>query len=384
VRVLFVTHNFPRTSGDLPGNFVLRLARALRELDVAVHVLAPHGPQLRFDETVDGIPVTRFRYAPDHRETLAYTGTMAAQVQQSLRAKFDLLSMIRSASRAMRPLALESDVVHAHWWFPSGLAAGAGARAGRPLVTTLHGSDVRLARGALPRHWMRRVLRSSSRVTAVSQWLADEAVRLAAVTRPEVLPMPVDTELFTPANVPRDGVLFVGKLDAQKGAAILLEALTLTAKSVTATIVGDGADARALHARAAALGVAGRVRWCGALPHAALPPFYRAARLVIAPATAPEGLGLSAAEAQLCETPVIASRVGGLPDLVDDGVTGVLVPPNDAAALAGAIDASIGLPDQLAAWGREGRMRVLARFSPAACAAQYRDVYTQAVNATHA
>jgi glycosyltransferase involved in cell wall biosynthesis len=251
-------------------------------------------------------------------------------------------------------------------------------------VTTLHGSDVRLARSAIARRWMRRVVRQSAATTAVSQWLADEAVRLTEVARPDVAPMPVDTDLFVPTDAPRDGLLFVGKLDAQKGAAVLLEALALAHTPAIATIVGDGPDARMLRAKAASLGVAARVQWRGALPHDALPDCYRTARMVVAPATEPEGLGLVAAEALLCETPVIASNVGGLPDLVDDGATGRLVEAGNAAALAAAIDAGFAAPQQLAAWGREGRTRVVDRFSAAACAARYRTIYDRALRGVHA
>jgi hypothetical protein len=87
VRVLFVAHNFPRHSGDLPGNFLLTFARALVQEGVEVRVVAPHAPDIAINDVVDGIPVVRFQYAPEARETLAYTGTMASQVRASNRAK---------------------------------------------------------------------------------------------------------------------------------------------------------------------------------------------------------------------------------------------------------------------------------------------------------
>jgi glycosyltransferase involved in cell wall biosynthesis len=134
-----------------------------------------------------------------------------------------------------------------------------------------------------------------------------------------------------------------------------------------------------LHASAATLGVAGRVLWTGALPHKTLLENYRAARLVVAPVTEAEGLGLSAAEAMLCETPVIASNLGGLTDLVEDGVTGRLVASSDPAALASAIESAMGSPERLTEWGKAGRAKVLARMSPATCAATYRAIYEEAM-----
>lgn len=384
MRVLFVAHNFPRHSGDLPGNFLLTFARALRDEDVEVRVVAPHAPGIPLADTVDGIRVTRFRYAPEERETLSYTGTMAAQVAASKRAKLDLIAFIRSASRTVRAESVWANVVHAHWWFPSGLATTRSALHGRPLVTTLHGSDVRLARSMFPRLMMRSVLKRSARVTAVSSWLASEAARRANVPMPTVAQVPVPTDLFVPGNVPREGVLFVGKLDEQKGPAVLLEAMAKLPKHIHATIVGDGPDAHALHARAATLGIAGRVRWMGAVPHKDLTPYYQRAALFVAPATDAEGLGLAAVEAQLCETPVVASNIGGLPEVVSDNETGLLVPPGHAIALSSAIANALGNAERLAEWGREGRSRVLVRFDPRACARQYKTIYEEVTHGAHA
>jgi glycosyltransferase involved in cell wall biosynthesis len=224
----------------------------------------------------------------------------------------------------------------------------------------------------------------SARVTAVSTWLATEAARRAGVPMPTVAQIPVPSELFAPGSVQREGILFVGKLDEQKGVSVMLEAIALLPKHINATIVGDGPDAQVLHARAATLGIAGRVHWMGAVPHKDLTPFYQRAELFIAPATDAEGLGLAAVEAQLCETPVVASNVGGLPEVVADRVSGRLVPPGDAPALAAAIVDAITDSSRLATWGREGRARVLARFDAAACARQYKTIYEDVVRGSRA
>jgi len=246
---------------------------------------------------------------------------------------------------------------------------------------TLHGSDVRLARSPLARFLMRRVLRRSSGVTAVSHWLAGEAVRIASVGTPLIAPMPVETDLFRPANAPRDGLLFVGKLDAQKGLHVLLDAMTLLPERITLTVVGGGAQADRLRAQADLLGLGTRVRWCGMRTQPELPAYYSRAKLVVAPATEPEGLGLVVAEALLCETPVIASDLGGLRDLVEDNQTGRLVRHSDPAQLALAISAAEEAPEVLKRWGEEGRRRVLARFTPAASAVAYGAIYEDLLRA---
>ncbi len=92
--VLFLSHGYPRTATDPIGSFVLRLAVALRDEDVRVSVVAPSAPGLAAKEEFEGIPVFRFRYAPRRYETLAYTGSMLAQVQGSIAGKLSILSFL--------------------------------------------------------------------------------------------------------------------------------------------------------------------------------------------------------------------------------------------------------------------------------------------------
>jgi glycosyltransferase involved in cell wall biosynthesis len=239
------------------------------------------------------------------------------------------------------------------------------------MVVTLHGSDVRLARGALAARLFRAVAARAAAVTAVSSWLADETVRLTGAPRPLVAPMPIDLERFVPGQGPRDGLLFVGKLDAQKGLHVLLDALPrVDPARGPLTVVGDGPDRAALEAQAQRLGVQDRVTWLGALPQPALVPHYQRAGAVILPAAAPEGLGLVAMEARACGAPIVASAIGGLLDVAGDSPTARLVPPGDPVALAEAINA-VPTPDPRAVDAR------VADFAPAAVAGTYAALYAR-------
>ena len=387
MRILFVTHSFPRFRGDAAGAFILRLARALAEGGTEVRVLAPSAPQLANVETIEGIAVRRFRYAPKKWETLAYTGTMAEQVGDSFRGKAALAGMLSRGALAVRSAAAEfaPDVIHAHWWFPAGLLAF-GSLSSKPLVTTMHGSDVRLARrSAWAPVLFRRVMARSSAVTAVSSYLASEAQSMATGLNVAVEPMPVNVELFAPGagatagSRSPDRFLFVGRLNEQKGIALLLQALAASESGASLDVVGDGDDRAALESMARTLGVAARVRWLGAQSQEQLVPLYRAATAVVIPSEG-EGLGLVAVEAQLCETPVIAFRSGGLPDVVSDGATGLLTPPGDVGALAAAMDAVLARDDRGASLGRAGRDAALARFSPNVVASHYASIYESVIN----
>ena len=378
LRLLFVTHNYPRFPEDGAGSFLHRLAIALRSGGCEIRVLAPSGEGLDATSEIDGVPVHRFRYAPRGMESLAYTGTMAEQVLGTMSGKGAMAGMLAAGAIAVNKQVeeYEPDVVHAHWWFPSGLMALGGAGS-TPLVTTMHGSDVRLARRMKIVHPLfRRVMSRSDAVTAVSSWLAGEARAIAPKAKISIAPMPADIALFTPSEEVRvpGRFVFVGRLNVQKGLSDLLEALAWTPAHVTLDVVGTGDDDAALRAQAAQLGVATRVRWLGSVVHHDLPQVYRRAQALVVPSRN-EGLGLVAVESQLCRTPVIAYRSGGLPDVVDADWGGMLVPPGDTRALAEAMRRLDAEPESVVGRGATARSRMLDRFAPSTVAASYRELY---------
>ena len=389
MNVLFLTHNFPRNEGDPAGSFILRLARALGAEGVHVRVVAPGGEGLAAHERVGDVPVDRFRYAPRRFETLAYGGNMAEQVRDSWSARFTLVGFLGAEFQAgvQARRDFQPDVVHAHWWFPNGLAAAWVARMGGvPLVTTLHGTDVRMARNiAASRPAFRHVLQQSSAVTAVSHWLASEAQAIVSIKPPIVAPMPVATELFEPK--PRSErtrrLLFVGRLTPQKGTELLIQALAALPSDVGLDIVGDGSERESLEKLAGELGVGARVMFHGAVKQYELASYYQRACALVVPSSE-EGLGLVAVEALLCETPVIAFNSGGLPDVVQHDRTGYLVQERSAAALAAGIRSVLDRTDGGAALGQAGRLHALATFAPESVARRYADLYRSVVGTSTA
>jgi glycosyltransferase involved in cell wall biosynthesis len=383
MKVLFLTHSFPRFDGDGAGSFLLRLASALGKEGVDVKVVAPAAPDIAESARLNGTGIDRFHYAPRRYETLAYGGNMAEQVRDSWSARFTLLGFLgaefRSAVRARR--AMQPDIVHAHWWFPSGLVGTWLSKLSHtPLVTTLHGTDVRLARSvSMSRPAFRHVLHHSAAVTAVSRWLAHEAQSLVSAPSPVVAPMPVGTDLFVPGGARKpNALLFVGRLKKQKGLDLLLRALAQLPANVQLDVVGEGEERETLQALAGQLGLATRVRWHGAQPQQALVEFYRSATATVI-ASIDEGLGLVAVESMLCETPVVAFESGGIPDVVQHDRTGILVSERSVEALASAIESLLARPDRGQALGAAGRMHALATFAPESVARRYIDIYRAAI-----
>ena len=352
---------------------MLTLAQALQSHNILVDVVAPAAAGLAAHSVLDGIAVHRFRYAPRSWETLAYTGTMAETVAGSLRGKLAMLGYLRGQGTALRRVMQQvgASLVHAHWWFPAGLAPS------RPFVVTMHGSDVRLAAQKTWAHPLfRGVLRRASAVTTVSHWLARQAQEIMPVAEPIVAPMPVNTALFAPVPNTRssDEILFVGRLNEQKGLHFLLHALAAMRQSARLTVIGEGPNAAELRQQAAALGIADRVTWNGNVSRDALAHLYQRATVLAMPSIN-EGLGLVAVEAQLCGTPVVAFASGGAPDVIADGKSGLLVPPKDVAALAVALDRVIRDRHLQDALGATGRVQALTNFSPESAAGRYAALY---------
>lgn len=383
MRVLFLTHSFPRFVGDAPGSFLLRLAVALRDLNVNVHVVAPAAEGLAPREELNGITVERFRYAPRRLETLAYTGSMAEDVTGSWSGKVALAGFLAAElnSTMWARKEFKADLIHAHWWFPSGMIAAALTRVSRTkAITTMHGTDVRMARSVVAsRGIFRSVMSASHSVTTVSSWLASQVRELAPGVNPIVAPMPAATERFTPGSSREPNrFLFAGRLNRQKGLDHLLRGFASMKELAMLDVVGEGDDAASLKLLASQLGISDRVVWHGQLVQDRLLHMYQKATAVVVPST-DEGLGLVAVEALLCETPVIAFRSGGLTDVIENDRTGILVTPGETAELANAMDRILANPGEAKELARAGREYAVRTFSPESAAARYQSIYREAI-----
>ncbi len=246
-----------------------------------------------------------------------------------------------------------------------------------PLVTTMHGTDIRMLRSvSMLRPLARRVFEQSQAVTTVSRWLAEEGRRFMKPRIPLVAPMPVATELFTPGGTREaNRLVFVGRLNAQKGIEYAIRAIAAMHVPAVLDVIGTGPALEDYRALARTLGVDDRILFHGQVIQPKLPPFFRRAAAVVVPSIE-EGLGLVAVEAQLCETPVVAFASGGITDVVQHGRTGILTPPKDVAALASALDELLSAPASATELGRAGRLHALATFAPESVARRYTDIYT--------
>jgi glycosyltransferase involved in cell wall biosynthesis len=279
----------------------------------------------------------------------------------------------------------EVEIVNTHAPVP-GLADVATLVAGsRPVVSTYHAGSMVKHDGRLDgllrayeRHVLPRLFARAAAVVAVSR------TSLAhAVPGSQVIPPGVDTGAFTPSTQEWGRtLLYVGRLDrssAWKGVDVLLRAFALVAADdpqARLHVVGSGDALDDHRALAAALGVADRTRFSGHVEGADLVAAYQHARALVLPSlTEAESFGMTLIEAMACARPVIASRVGGIPDVVQDGVQGLLVAPGDAAALAAACRTLLADDALCAALGARGRLRAEQAYAWPAQTAAYLDLF---------
>ncbi len=350
------------------------LAHGLAERGHEVHLLSYERPaRLAFHPRlhVHEVEVTAYplhKYPP-------YTLALAARIAE--------------VSRAHR-----LDVVNVHYAVPHGASAlvarailGEGARR-FALITTCHGTDVSLAGGDpgfAP--LIRWTLRHSEAVTAVSGWLARETRRLFRVPLPAVLPNFVDLTRFVPTPPPAGmmRVVHCSNFRPVKRPADVVTAFAQASRGLSARLdmVGDGPEAARARAEAVRLGVSGRVRFLGS--QEAVEEVLRGASAYLL-ASESESFGLSALEAMACGVPVVAPRVGGLPEVVQHRRTGLLCPPGDVQAMGQALrrlltDVDLGAKMALAA-----RRRAADHFDWESGISRYENLYhrTIAGKRTHA
>ncbi len=356
MKVLLFSSLFPSAAQPVHGIFVeTRLRELLKAGEVQAKVVAPvpwfpfkakrFGQYARFAATPrfeqrNGLEVFHPRYA------------LPPKVGMHLAPYTMALGALPTLKRLQKQ-GFDFDLIDAHYYYPDGVAAGLLAKwLGKPFFVTARGSDVNLiGEIARPRSLMLATARAAAGSIAVSQALADRLIALGApADRVHTLRNGVDTVRFAPQ--PRDVarrrlglredsryLLMVGNLVELKGHAIAIEAL-VALPGLELLCVGAGPELAALQALAQRLGVEQRVRFVGQVGQADLKWWYSAADALVL-CSSREGWPNVLLEAMACGTPVIATRVGGTPEVVTTSAAGRLMERRDASALVAAWQALV-------------------------------------------
>lgn len=388
MKLLIITTNFPRWPGDPHSPWLVELLGLLRKEGVEVEILAPaYGGQP--SHTIDGMAVHRFRYAPARWETLTHEEGAPAKIRRNplylLLLPIYLLAGFLASWRLAR--RRHFDVIHVHWPVPQGifgLAARAAAPQPKPrLVATFYGADLVLAsRFGFVKPFLRWFTAKCDDVAAISSYTRRELVALANAA-PRTIPYGI---ALPPADqvwpTKKGKILYVGRLIPRKGVRYLIEAMAHLRGHPEArlTIVGGGPERESLAALVGRLGLHERVDFAGRISEEALVDHYQSCDLFVLPSIVDatgdtEMLGMVLLEAMRYRRPVIASDVGGIPDIVQHGENGLLVPQQDPEALAAAIQRLLDDRDYAIRLGESGYGYARQHFSWEAVVSETRKLY---------
>jgi glycosyltransferase involved in cell wall biosynthesis len=390
MRILTITHNYPRFPADPAGAFVARIAEGAAAQGHEVEVIAPHAPGTRLDQHSGGLHLRRFRYGPEILERVAYTGNLHGRTLRSPLAALAFPGFLLAFGHAVRTTIrrFRPDLVHAHWWLPGGWFASGGTA---PYVMTCHGSDVRLLeRGAVFRRIALPVFRRAARITAVSRFLASDVKRLlpGLAADVDVTPLPVDVAAFSEgARTPKHDpprILYAGNLVSSKGVDVLLRAVAELARRgipYQLKILGEGPLQLQLMRLAEQLGISNRVSWAPFVPQAQMAAEYGASTVTVLPSRGhAEGLGLTLVEALLAGSAVVGTPAGGIPEVVIDEQTGLIAKDGDPSHLADQIQRLLTDPPLRERLARAGRQHAVRTYSPDATIARFLGIYDAAAD----
>jgi alpha-maltose-1-phosphate synthase len=384
VKIALLTREYPPEVYGGAGVHVEYLARALSGLT---------DPPVAVTVHCQGAP----------RDPVLYSGVVAHQAWPVLH---DAALKVFSADLSMADAVGSAALVHSHTWYANLAGHLASLLHGIPHVATVHSLEPlrpwkaeQLGGGYALSSWAERVsLASAAAVVAVSEGMRNDVLSVYPEIAPErvrVIRNGIDTAEYAPdaktdvlerhgIDPSRPYVIFVGRITRQKGVPVLLRAAAALDPSAQLVLCAGAADTPELGAEVSALvaelqGSRSGVIW---IPEMLAKPDViqlLTHALVFACPSVYEPLGIVNLEAMACATAVVASRVGGIPEVVDGGVTGLLVPPDDPASLADAMNLLLRDPGRADAMGRAGRERAVNEFSWDAVAAQTAQLYAELV-----
>ncbi|QQR86116.1 MAG: glycosyltransferase [Flavobacteriales bacterium] len=283
---------------------------------------------------------------------------------------------------------LKPDVVNAH--YATGYGTLARSVRGVPLVLNVWGSDVFdfPEKSVLHKWWVRRNLVAATWVVSTSEAMADRTRQLVpGPGRLTVVPFGVDTRIYAPFLRKDDGpTLVIGTVKSLApvyGIDVLIKAFARLVEhspgaALRLRIVGDGPSRRELEELAVDQGVGRLVEFTGAVPHSQV--LAELQRMdVFCALSRQESFGVAVIEASACALPVIVSDAGGLPEVVKDGVTGMVVPRNDHEAAAKAMAQLVASSDLRRQWGTAGRVHVQANYEWAQSVDRMESVLREAI-----
>lgn len=391
IRVCCSTYWYPEYKNDIHAIYVHDINRFLAKNGCDIYVVTPNFSKSKIKETYDNISIFRFNFHIPIE--LSYGKVAQGKSRKTLFSKwkslyymflYTLYNFFYTYKTAKKK---KVDILHAHWSIPSGFSTLiVGKLLKIPCVITMHGGDVYYnpKQGYIfPKIWyirpiLKQILKNADLLTAISEDCKSHAIRAGAPQEKiAIINNGTDTERFKPFineevrkiqkkyDIKKESIFICRQLIPRKGVRFAIEAMPLILNKFPETkllIAGDGIERPKLEDIINKLRLQNNVFLLGWIPNKDLPKFYNACSISVIPSLE-EGFGIPAVESMACETPVVASDAGGLPEIVINEYTGLIVPKGDVETLANAIIRLFESPELTERLGKNGREFVLKNFS---------------------
>jgi len=393
MKITMLSTMYLRYPTDTRGLMVAEFNRLLKKQGHQIEVIAPGDETTKSVETIDGIKIHRFTYfLPKKLQKIAYGSGIPTNLRRSWLAKFQVPLFAISFFLKTLKHTKNSDILHCQWLPPAVIALMVKKFRKKPVVVTVR--RVSTQKMLIP--FYKYALKNADLVLFNSKWMQDQSLKLATPKQYRVFNNSLDTKKFSPMpkeeiekirkenNIPKNAkiLLFLGHLIEKKGVEYLIEAFPAILKSHPDTFLfigGYGPREQALKELTKRFKVEDKVLFTGKLEADITPLYFNLADIFVLPSIIDskgdtETLGVVAMEALSCETPVICSKVGGLPDVVTSKV-GILVKSKDPFELHKAICDLLADDKKRHSLGKEGRMRIIEKFGDKAALNNLKECY---------
>lgn len=355
MKIGVITSAYPEFEDDPHGIFIHRLMREISKQGHDVHILAPYtGEKTKY--ILEGVNVEKFNYFyPKRFQRLAGRSGMIDNVKEGFFIKFQFLTFIFfNVYYSCRKLN-KMDLIHLHWPIPNGLGALFIKLFYKiPFMNTIYGEEVYLSKKYHTIPIIKFIVEKSFKTVIISsatlKACLDSGLKREKL---EIIPYGVDTKFFKPINTQKYDdqfqILAVGYLIERKGFEYLIKAIQNVLqehKNIKLKIVGSGPLETKLQILIKELKLDNNIQILKNVTDGDLLKLYNSSDLFVLPSIVDsqgntEGLGLVLLEAMACKLPVIGSNIGGIPDIIQDHKTGLLVPQKDIFEISKAINCLI-------------------------------------------
>jgi len=350
LKVTILTTSFPRFQGDNAGKFVCNFARELDQMGVEMRVIAPHDSAVV--ENAHPFPVEHFRYFfPESLQSLSYGAGIASRIKNNyfrlLQLPFLLISFFLTALKSAR----QTQIFHAYWTFAGLVAVFVKFFTSIPVVINLWGSDILFFKLPVLDTLFCKIFNRADAIVCESEHFADQLVAKGVSQELiHICPNGIDLEKFKSLDKSSQCeelqlseeyplILAVGNLSERKGYKYLLMALPKTLETIgpaRVVIVGEGDYRGYLEMMISKLNLEPYVSLVGFQKEERIPSWLNAADIFVLPSLL-EGTPNILLEAMACKLPVVTTDVGGIGNLIKDGINGVVISPGSESKLAKAL-----------------------------------------------